>query len=105
MKVSDEKMLMAYAIGVVYPEHKEGNRKKIELADVNPKWEGYVINGNGYDNSNDGYALYYRGSHGREKAFVSILRVPEGWNLNHMVAMFIAAIQMHKSEVENNKKT
>ena len=104
MKVSDLKMRMAYALGGATCEKKEGEIKRIKLEIVNEEWKDYSITGYGKAISNNTCSLWYDGDHGSEKHFTRLMMIEEGWNLNHAVALFIAAIQMHKSEVENKKE-
>ena len=101
MKVADLKMRMAYALGGATCEKKEGETKRIELGIVNDEWKDYRITGYGKEKSNNTYSLWYDGDFGSEKKFTRLMMIEEGWNLNHAVALFIAAIQMHKSEVES----
>ena len=101
MKVSDAKMRMAYALGGATCEKKVEN-KKIELGMMDPDWDGYLIIGHGsIGNANNSYDLWYRGDHGCEKGFTRLMKLDEGWGLNHTVVMFLNAIQMHKSEKKN----
>ena len=101
MKVSDNKMRMAYALGGATCEKKTEECRKIELGMVNSDWDGYVIIGHGSDKLNNSYDLWYRGDHGLEKDFTRIMKIEEGWSLNHAVALMLDAVLMHKSEVKN----
>ena len=101
MKVADEKMRMAYALGGATCKKDTNDHKDVELGTVNPDWDGYVITGHGSERLNNSYNLWYRGDHGSEKRYVRIMKIEEGWNLNHAVALMLSAVWMHKSEHEN----
>jgi len=101
MKVADEKMQMAYALGGATCEKKIGEPKKIELGKINSDWDGYVIYGHGVNEFNNTYDLWYYGDHGVEKGFTRIMKIEEGWSLNHAVALMLSAVWMHKSETKN----
>ena len=94
-------MRMAYALGGATCEKKTGERRSIELGGIDPDWEGYVITGYGSNEFNNSYNLWYRGDHGSEKDFTRILKIEEGWGLNHAVALMLSAVWMHKSEIKN----
>lgn len=106
MKVAEEKVRMAYALGGATCE-KKGNMesKTIKLKTVNEDWDRYELVGHGYDEKhNNSYDLYYCGDYGSETFYVRIIKICEGWNLNHAIALLIGAIQMHKAEMENKTK-
>lgn len=102
MTVADEKMRMAYALGGATCEKKNAEHKTIKLKMVNEDWDGYELIGHGMEGEhNNSYDLYYHGDFGSETFYVRIIKICEGWNLNHAVAILISAIQMHKAEMSN----
>ena len=102
MKVREEKVRMAYALGGSTCCKKTGDHRKIDLKTVNEDWKGYYITGHGSEEVNNTYSLWYDGDFGCEKKFTRLMMIEEGWDLKHAIALFIAAIEMHKAEV--NKK-
>ena len=106
-KISECKIAMAYALGRVACT-QEGETTRVKLGDINPDWDHYELAGRGYGTSNDTCHVYYKGElsdpFGKEKYFFSILTIPEGWDLKHAIALCIAAIDMHKSEMAKKLK-
>lgn len=102
MKVAEEKVRMAYALGGATCKKDLNDNRKIDLGLVNSDWDGYVLIGHGMNKErNNSYDLWYNGDHGVEKKYTRIMKIEEGWNLNHAVALFLNAIQMHISENKN----
>ena len=108
MKISECKEMMAYALGCVECK-TDGETKRFDLKKINPEWEHYELTSRGYAKSNNNYSIYYDGKledmFGKEKYYFRILTIPEGWNLKHMAAILIAAIEMHKAEMPNKDLT
>lgn len=101
MKTADMKVRMAYALGGATCGKDTDDRRKIDLKIVNEDWKDYHIAGNGSAKANNTYSLWYDGDFGSEKRYTRLMMIEEGWNLNHAVALFIAAIDMHKAELRN----
>lgn len=100
MKTADMKVQMAYALGSVACEKKD-EHKKVELKNLNEEWKNYSIYGIGREKANNTYSLWYDGDFGYEKRFTRLMMIEEGWNINHAIALLIAAIDMHKAELRN----
>lgn len=103
MKIAEEKIMMAFALGAVTCKHEETEHRKIKLETVNKEWKGYEITGHtSGKNLNNTYSLWYHGDFGIEKGcFTRLMMIEEGWNIKHATALLIASIDMHKAEVKN----
>ena len=102
MKTANENVRMAYALGCATCEKETGEDRTIDLKKVNSDWEGYVLIGFGMSGKhNNSYDLWYNGDFGSEEKYVRIMKICEGWELNHTIALLTNAIQMHKAEMKN----
>ena len=104
MKCMNESYMMVYAIGALDYATKDESNATIELGDIHDDFKGYVLS-KGKTGSNDIYGVYYRGNFGKDTNFSQLIGVRDGWKMNHLVALLMDAIKMHKAEMKNKKKT
>ena len=103
MKINNQQMAMAMAIGKVSATELSSNR--IELGEVNPGWSDYklVYNKASSERLNDTYSVYYNGDFGKEKAFTRLMMIEEGYNIGHAVHLLIQGIVTHQQEIKKKK--
>lgn len=100
------KEMLNYAIGYVRGMAGEDGRGHINLGEIKSGFEKYELwynNAGLKGNVNASYTVYYNGNFGKDKQFVRIMMFPEAWSMQHMIALIMAAIQMHKSEMKNKE--
>ena len=100
MLMRKKNMMMAYALGIAKIDDKEDDRKKVVLGDINEEWKKYEIWYNAHEKGNSAYTLYYKGKFGKENGYVDIIRIPCGWEIDHIATLMVAALEMHKTEID-----
>lgn len=102
MKCMNESYMMVYALGAVDYATKDKDSAIIELGDIHDDFKGYALSKN-KSNSNDIYSVYYRGDFGKDTRFSQLIGVRDGWKMNHLVALLMDTVKMHKAEMKNKK--
>ena len=98
-----KKEAMAYAVGYVTVDGSCTDMKRIDLGKVMEDWRDYKLVGFGSDNRNRTYMLNYKGSFGKSLIDSKLISTEDAWELNHIVAILIMAIECHQAEVKNAK--
>ena len=97
LKDGEFKMLMAHAIGRVRGTDavKKGRIRHLDLEKIHPEMTNYTL---GYAKVEDSikYVLIYRHQDGSSRM---IMAIDDGWNLNHMCALFYNAMAMNDKEM------